>query len=154
MVEKFIIKLAKMDDMKAVFDLSNDELVRANSFNSEKIEWENHQAWFINKLHDENNLFYLIKDLQGDLIAQVRFDRTDDTQGDISISVTSAFRGKGYGAKVLKAVSEKIITKKKIKKINAYIKNENKASQSIFEKANYKLKEKHSDKMRYEYNAQ
>lgn len=154
MVEEFIIELAKIDDMKAVFDLSNDELVRQNSFNQEKIEWESHQAWFRNKINDENSLFYLIKDLKGDLIAQVRFDKIMDTEGDISISVASQFRGKGYGVKVLNAVSEKIIAEKKIKIIKAYIKNENLASQAIFEKAGYILKEINSEKRRYEYSAE
>ena len=53
MAEKFQLRLANIDDMKNVFDLSNDDLVRQNSIHSEKIEWENHveiddaPAWIV-----------------------------------------------------------------------------------------------------------
>lgn len=154
MPEEFVIKLATIEDMKDIFDLSNDELVRANSFKQEKILWENHQKWFKNKINDENSLFFLIKDLKNNLISQIRLDKTSAVEGDISISISSQFRGKGYGAKVLKAVSEKIILEQDAKTINAYVKKENVASQIIFEKAGYVLKEKDSDKMRYVYHVE
>lgn len=153
MVEEFNIKIATIEDMKDIFDLSNEGLVRANSFNQEKINWEDHQIWFKNKLKDENCIFYLIKDVQNELIAQVRFDKINN-EADISISITPKFRGKGYGAKIIEATSKKVFKEKDIKKINAYVKKENIASQTIFEKAGFILKEENSDKMRYEYNAE
>lgn len=153
MVEEFEIKLATIEDMKDVFDLSNDKLVRANSINTEQIKWENHQIWFKNKINNENDFFYLIKDSGNNLISQVRFDRIGPNECDISISIAPQFRGKGYGVKILKSVSEKIMSEHKIKKINAYVKNENIASKIIFEKAGYILKENDSKKGRYEYNA-
>lgn len=152
MVEKFEVQLATLKDMKAVFDLSNDDLVRLNSFNSEKILWENHQEWFKNKINDKNCIFYVIKDINGKLISQVRFDKNDN-EATVSISITPEFRGQGYGDKILKCVSEKIVVENKIKKIKADIKIKNKASKKIFEKAGYILKEKDSEKLRYEYNA-
>lgn len=152
MVEKFEVQLATLKDMKAVFDLSNDDLVRLNSFNSEKILWENHKEWFKTKINDENCIFYVIKNINGKLISQVRFDKNDN-EATVSISITPEFRGQGYGVKILKCVSEKMVVENKIKKIKADIKIENKASKKIFEKAGYILKEKDSDKLRYEYNA-
>lgn len=152
MVEEFIIKLAAIDDMKDVFDLSNDDLVRQNSFNQDEIDWENHQKWFKNKLKDKNCMFLIVRDFNNNLISQIRFDKIKDTEGDISISISPEFRGKGYGTKVLKAGTEKIFSGQRIKKINAYVKNENVASKTIFEKAGYILMEKDSNKVRYEYN--
>lgn len=153
MVEKFDIKLAKIEDMKAVFELSNDSLVRLNSFNQEKISWENHQTWFENKINNKNCLFYIVKNEENNLISQVRIDKINPAEGDISISVSPLFRGKGYGAKILKMVSEKASSEQNIKKINAYIKNENITSQKMFEKAGYILKETFPEKVRYEYYA-
>ena len=152
MVKKFEIKLATIDDMKSVFDLSNDDLVRANSFNQEKINWENHKQWFNEKLNNKNCIFYMIKDYKNNLISQVRLDKNAD-EGDISISISSEFRGKGYGVKILKYASEKFLSEAKIKKINAYVKPTNKASKAIFEKAGYILIKDESEKMRYEYYA-
>lgn len=152
MVEEFEITKATIDDMKDVFDLSNDEFVRANSFNQEKIKWENHQKWFKNKINDENCIFYVVKDAQNKLISQVRFDKSNN-EADISISISLDYRGRGYGAKILNLTSEKVIAEYNVKKINAYVKIENEASKIIFEKAGYILKEKDSEKLRYEYNA-
>lgn len=153
MVEEFNIKLATIDNMKDIFDLSNDDLVRANSFNQDKIEWKQHQNWFKNKINDENCIFYVVKDINNKLIAQVRFDK-NDIEADISISISPEFRGKGYGAKVLKSTSMKIIQENNIQKINAYVKIENVASKNIFEKAGYILKETDFRKLRYEFNAE
>lgn len=153
MVEEFIIKHATIDDMKDVFDLSNDDLVRQNSFNQEKISWEDHQIWFKKKLEDKNCLFFVIRDLDNNLISQIRFDKINNSEGDISISISPQFRGKGYGVKILKSVSEKLLTEQNVQKVNAYIKPENKASQIIFTKAGYKLKQE-TDKLRYEYSAE
>lgn len=150
MVEEFEIKLATIEDMKDVFDLSNDELVRVNSFNQEKIEWESHQKWFKNKINNENCIFYIVKE-KDKLVAQVRFDKMDINEYDISISIAPSFRGKGYGSIILKSASEKVVIEKNIKKISAYVKNENIASKNIFKKAGYILKETYQDKVRYEF---
>lgn len=153
MVEEFEIKLAQIEDMEDIFNLSNDNLVRENSFNQEKILWENHQNWYKNKINDKNCIFYVVKDLNNSIIAQIRFDK-NNCEADISISISPEFRGKGYGKKFLKQVSEKVIQENNIKKINAYVKIENEASKIIFEKAGYILKEKDSEKLRYEFNAE
>ncbi len=153
MVEEFEVILAKIEDMRDVFDLSNDYEVRKNSFNPEKINWKEHQNWFKNKLKDENCFFYVIKK-DDKFIAQVRFDKVNYKEYDISISISNSFRGKGYGTKILKSSSQKILFEHNVKKINAYIKNENKISQKIFEKAGYVLKNKNKNKMRFQYNAE
>lgn len=152
MVEEFEIRLAKIEDIKDIFGLSNDEMVRMNSFNQEKIEWENHQNWFKNKIYDENCLFYVIRDVNNKLISQVRFDKNKN-EAEISISISPEFRGKGYGAKILNLTAKKVIEENNLKKIIAYVKIENKASKTVFEKAGYILKEENSEKLRYEYSA-
>lgn len=154
MVEEFVIKSATIEDVKDVFDLSNDELVRKNSFKQKKIKWEDHQKWFKDKLSDKNHLFYIIRDAENHLISQVRFGKVKADEGDISISISPDFRGKGYGADILRLTSMKIVSELNIRKINAYIKPKNIASKTIFEQAGYILKEESQKKMRYEYNAE
>lgn len=152
MVEEFSIGIAIIEDMKDVFNLSNDELVRKNSFNQDKILWKNHQNWFKNKISDSNCIFYVIKDQDNNLISQVRFDKQGD-EADISISISPKFRGKGLGSKILKVTSEKVINENSLKKINAYVKIENAVSKIAFEKAGYILQEEDAEKVRYELNA-
>lgn len=151
MVEEFEIKLATIEDEKDIFDLSNDDLVRANSFNQNKIKWEDHKNWFRTKLNDDNCIFYVVRN-NDNLVAQIRFDKSEQ-ETKISISISPSFRGRGIGVNLLKESSQKVIKEEKIKKIVAYVKNENVASKNIFEKAGYILKEENPEKRRYEYNA-
>jgi len=152
MVETFEIRLITFDDIKDIFVLSNDDFVRQNSFDSEKITWENHQKWFKNKLEDKNCVFYVVKE-NNNLVAQVRFDKVNKNEANISISLSKDYRSKGYGAKLIKLMSDKMLNDNNIKYINAYVKNENIASIKSFEKADYILKEKYTEKVRLEYNA-
>ena len=46
-------------DSSLVYNLSNAPLVRANSFDSEPIIYENHVKWFNKVINDSNILFFL-----------------------------------------------------------------------------------------------
>ena len=46
----FNIKLATINYMNNVFELSNDDTVRANSINHEKIKWEDHVGWYSGRI--------------------------------------------------------------------------------------------------------
>ena len=43
-------------DLNKTFEWSNDTLARNNSFNSNKIKFEEHKKWFLNKIYDSNNI--------------------------------------------------------------------------------------------------
>ena len=126
----YIIKNATIKDMKEIFELSNDELVRQNSINQEKILWNNHIKWFHKRI-TLNNPFYVIRALNDKLIGQVRIDKKDEAV--ISISITHEFRGKNLAAKIIKDCS----VKSNLSPIYAYIKPDNIASQRAFKKAGY-----------------
>ena len=129
MAEEFIIRFATTDDMKNVFELSNDKLVRKNSINQEQIGWDDHVVWFTNRITKTGEPFYIVESYDKKLIAQVRFDKRDEFV--ISLSVSSGFRGKGLAAKIIKKCSEF----SGINKITAWVKEENTASQKAFLKA-------------------
>ena len=139
MAEEFIIRLATTDDMKNVFELSNDKLVRKNSINQEQIGWDDHVVWFTNRITKIGEPFYIVESYDKKLIAQVRFDKRDEFV--ISISVSSGFRGKGLAAKIIKKCSEF----SGINKITAWVKEKNTASQKAFLKAGYKFDIKDGD---------
>ena len=126
----YIIKNATIKDMKEIFELSNDELVRQNSINQEKILWNNHIKWFHKRI-TLNNPFYVIRALNDKLIGQVRIDKKDEAV--ISISITHEFRGKNLATKIIKDCS----VKSNLSPIYAYIKPDNIASQRAFKKAGY-----------------
>lgn len=146
MPEEFIIRPAEERDMKAVFELSNDMQVRANSINTEPIKWENHVKWFRNRIKKINEPFYIVESLDKKFIAQVRLDQKDEII--ISISISADFRGKGLASEIIKRCSEI----SKMNTITAFVKEENIASQKAFLKSGYKFNSKKGEYLKYIYN--
>ena len=101
MPEKFSIRRAGPQDMRAVFELSNDPVVRANSIHREPIAWETHAAWFNRAIADPDVVFFVAEtEPGGDFVGQIRFNRRAD-QWLVSISIASAYRGRGLAKALL-----------------------------------------------------
>ena len=99
------IRRAEPRDMRSVFELSNDPVVRANSIHSEPIAWETHVAWFNRAITDPDVAFFVAETETGGFVGQIRFNRRG---GDwvVSISIDSAYRGRGLTkALLLEAMS-------------------------------------------------
>lgn len=131
MAQEFSIRLANINDIKNVFELSNDDTVRANSINSEKIIWENHIKWFEERINRQNEPFYIVESHEGDFIGQVRFDNSNEPI--ISISIVPKYRGKHIASKIIRLCSKM----SGYNKVFAYVKKENTASQKAFAGADY-----------------
>lgn len=145
MHEKLNIRPAVISDMENVFHLSNDDLVRKNSINKEKIKWENHIQWFQNRIQNTKYPFYVVETDKGDFVGQIRFDNQD---GDIvaSVSISPEFRGFGLGAEIIKMA----LQKSKFDRVVAYIYQDNIGSIKSFEKAGFKK----SDLLKFIYDEQ
>lgn len=144
MATKYTINNATKNDIKDIFELSNDELVRKNSINQDKIIWENHIEWFYKRIKSVNP-FYIIRSYSNDLIAQVRLDKNEENI--ISVSISKNYRGKGLSAKIIKDCSER----SGFNEINAYIKKDNIASQKAFKKAGYVFVSENGDFLKFKY---
>ncbi|HIQ89873.1 TPA: GNAT family N-acetyltransferase [Candidatus Galligastranaerophilus faecipullorum] len=127
----FNTRLARFDDIKNIFELSNDKDVRKNSLNKEYIKWENHVIWFKDRLLNPLP-FYIIEDNRQNFIAQVRFEK-ENGNVFISLSILKSCRGKGLGTKIIKECTKK----SNFKKVYALIKSSNIQSQKAFIKAGY-----------------
>ncbi|WP_200763535.1 UDP-2,4-diacetamido-2,4,6-trideoxy-beta-L-altropyranose hydrolase [Nitrosophilus alvini] len=136
MFENFSIREAEEKDINAVFEISNDEIVRKNSFSSEKIPFERHKEWFLKKLKDENTLF-LIVEKDGTVLGQIRFEKSENDYF-ISISLASIVRGCGYASDIISKSVESFRNRVGDFDIYAYIKKENIASIKSFEKSGFK----------------
>lgn len=128
-------------DCDIVFALSNDSVVRACSFNTKPIEYQQHCKWFINAISDSNMLFFLIFD-NDKFVGQIRFKREAESSVEciISLSITNDFRGKHIASEFLQLGVESLLTKwYNIKYIIAEVKEENIASNKLFMKNNFML---------------
>lgn len=128
-------------DCSLIYNLSNDPLVRANSFNSEPIVYENHVRWFNKVINDPNILFFLV--FEGDdFVGQLRFVRTCEESKEcvISLSITPEYRGKHIGRDFMdKGIIEMKKNWKKIEIVKAEVKCENEASNKLFMKDGFYL---------------
>ena len=132
MYKKINIRLATLDDMKNVFDLSNDATVRQNSIHTEKIEWKDHIKWFKQRISKKDEPFYIAEDEQKNMIGQVRIDKNNE-EYIVSISIKEEYRGHGYGQIII----SEAVKKSKLNNVTAYIYENNKSSIKAFEKAGF-----------------
>ena len=128
------IREANESDAKLIFNWSNDPLVRAQSFQPNIIEFENHKNWFNKKLQSDNSLL-LISEVDEKNIGLVRFEVEND-KCIIGILVDEKFRGKGYASLMLINSSSYYFNRFSTP-IYAHIKESNTSSIRCFEKAGY-----------------
>ena len=139
---EIVLRPAANEDAGLVFDLSNDAVVRRNSFDSKPILWDSHVLWFNNKLADKNCCFFIVE--YGDEIAgQVRFDiEQETTQATISICLSANVRGLGLSAIIIDKAIEKLHrTLPLVSCVFAYIKCDNAASIKAFVKSGFEFVE-------------
>lgn len=132
MKPNFILRPAELKDMKSVFDLSNDPIVRRNSINTVSIPWEQHVKWFIAALEDASLIFLVVESVSGEFMGQVRFKK-DVCQWVVSISIAAEFRGKGLGSEILLRAMKGA----DVQRVRAYIKQDNMASRKLFERSGF-----------------
>lgn len=134
--EYFSMGKATIKDANILFEWTNDFLVRENSFNTEKIEWENHLQWFENKLNSDSQILILQTPTQK--IGVIRFDVVENYYV-LNYSISNEFRGKGFGKMIISlGISTLANLCETNKEIHAYVKETNLASLQIFRNLNFK----------------
>ena len=99
-LEKILIRKVSEKDMPLLWNWVNDPDVRSNSLNSESIRKISHQEWFNNKIQSEDTLMYILES-NGIPFSQIRFDRVNQDDAEIDISVAKEFRSLGLGTMTL-----------------------------------------------------
>jgi deoxyribonuclease IV len=136
----FIIRKALNKDVKSLFDLANEDDIRRFSFHSDKIEFNDHEKWFYNKLNEKNYLF-LVCEINQKVIGQLRYE-IDNNTAIIGISLKSDMRNSG-ASKIFFHRSIDFLKQHfpDVRKINALIKQDNKRSIRYFQKMGFKTNE-------------
>lgn len=139
---KINLRKVTKEDEALLFKWVNDPVVRANSFNNERIAYEEHSKWFKEKIN-ANNCYIYICQINAKPIGQVRIDITEKDIGIINYSIDKEHRGKGYGTEVLRKIKEKLREDNvQINKLVGRVKYENISSRRAFVKAGYKYIER------------
>ena len=124
------------EDCQLLWEWANDPEVRAVSFSSAPIRWQDHLQWFHAKLQDAYCLFCIAIDSEDVPVGQVRYD-LKDAHALISLSLDRQQRSKGYGSALLRLSAHALFATTTHTTIYAYVKPENQASVRAFERAGY-----------------
>ena len=128
-------KKASEKDLITVFDWSNDNLVRKNSFNSAPILFQDHEQWYSKKIKDKSTLFFIVL-INQESAGLIRFE-IGAKKTTIGILVDKKFRGQKMASAILIKSAELYFANYKLP-IFAYIKKDNLASVKSFQRAGYK----------------
>jgi UDP-2,4-diacetamido-2,4,6-trideoxy-beta-L-altropyranose hydrolase len=151
MSENYFLRKIKNEDIQDVFQLSNEDFVRKYSINKEKIEWNEHVAWFESMLKSNHNVFYVVTDDTDQFLGQLRY-KIDNHSATISISLSKSLTGKGLSIKFLNESLNRISEERiDVENIIAFVSDQNIASKKLFEKANFSLCENNDGMLKYIY---
>jgi RimJ/RimL family protein N-acetyltransferase len=133
------VRKAEIQDIELYFDWANDTVVREQSYNSNKINLENHRKWFVSKLNDDNCNFFLFENDEKEAVGQVRIQKENLSEAIIGISIDQRYRGKGYSKKMLQMAIDLFCDINPNFLVNAYIKEGNLSSKYAFENAGFEF---------------
>ena len=98
-----IIRPAKLEDARLLWEWRNDPGTRANCTFGDQVPWEMHLAWLTRKLSDPNTTL-LVGELNGRPVGTIRIDHADESE--LSWTVAPEVRGQGVGAMLARAVPD------------------------------------------------
>ncbi len=134
-IELFDTSLA---ELYITYKWANDTVIRAHSFSKEKISFDSHKEWFINKLNSPFCKYYIMK--KGvQPIGSIRLDLNESkTEGLISFLIDSENHGKRLGTQILILLETKLIEQGDIGlTLLAQVQSSNIASIKIFRNLGY-----------------
>lgn len=126
-----ILRKATSDDAVDVWVWRNDPLTREMSRTTDEVPRAAHLGWFASSLTDPRRTI-LIGEVDGEKVGMVRFDHGAKTE--VSININPAHRSRGYGYALLMAATRAVPGD-----LWAEIKDQNLASQRLFERAGFRL---------------
>lgn len=151
---KLSYRKPRQSDQQMLYHYANDTIKRGNSINSEFISAREHVVWFQSYLSDNNKYMLLVEDGKI-LIGLIRFEVVEN-EAIISLYLTANYRGRGFGSQII-VYGIKYIKKAQTNLLNltAFIKEANKSSVSVFEKAKFGFVKSETSNgaklLRYEY---
>ena len=133
-----VLRRVREDDCRILWEWANDEAVRAASFSSAAIAWNDHVGWFTKRMADESVLMLIATDKKGVPVGQVRFERTKEDEADIDVSIVRDRRRQGLASSLIDRAVKTAFQEMGVERVNAFVKPENQASAMTFENADFK----------------
>jgi len=135
-MDEYRLVEANEGDCQLLYRWANEVEVRKNSFNTNKVIYEDHIDWFMNKLNSKNTFIYIFKNKEKS-IGVIRLEKLESPLMLINYSIDSDYRGKGYATKLLQLI--KIQFRDYI--LFGKVKKDNMGSIKAFKNAEYFMEE-------------
>ena len=130
---EIVLRRAAPGDMRHVWEIANDPIVRAASFGTDFIPWEEHVDWFREAVNSPHYAFYVCKE------GYARFLLAPFTSSAlISVALRERSRGKGLGTALIREATQRLYDEEAhIHTVLAQIKSDNVISHRAFKSAGY-----------------
>lgn len=133
------IRKARLEDMEAVWAISNAPGMREFFINQDNIPWSEHCQWYASMVNRGDVQFYVVANNEGDVVGQIRYVQECDF-ASVSISLLKMVQGRGYASRLLLEADSLLKDGfPQVKKIIAEVAPGNKPSLFSFIKAGYKV---------------
>ncbi len=130
------LRRARDDDEERLLEWRNDAEAVRFSVTGHPVAVEDHARWFATRRHDPR-VHLWIAEVDGTPVGQVRVDGDIDDVGVVSVAVAPAYRGRGIGSAVLRAMVATVIAEKPVRMLRALVHPDNVQSVRAFEKAGF-----------------
>lgn len=142
------VREATPDDRSVIWQWVNDPVTRENSFDSSRIPWSDHVAWFDRVMDDDKRVLLIGETSRS--VGVVRFD-IESTHAVVSVNLAPEARGRGLGSQLIEAATNWFTARHPVCVV-AWIRPSNRPSVSAFEHAGYRhAGREHEDRLAYEY---
>lgn len=123
-------------DCELLWKWASDPEVRRSSFVTDRIAWDEHVKWFQGKLNNPDCFQFIGLDDDNMPVGQIRFDVSGD-RAEAHVSVSTSFRGMGYGAPVIRSGVAELVRIAKVRTVHAFVKPDNKKSIRAFQESGF-----------------
>ncbi len=130
------LRPASGQDARNLWQWRNEPETREASFTTEPIAFDDHVRWLEAKLRDRNVFILIAVGQDGVEIGYVRLDVHGDAI-EMSLSLDRTHRGRGLGARAIRAATEFAVDTLGIQRVIARVKAGNAASLGAFRSAGF-----------------
>ena len=147
--KKIELVKANQHHIKIAYNWLNDPNIRKFSYNNNKIDFESHKSWYLNKINDKKCIYFFLK-MKKNICGSIRFDEING-EYKISYLIDKKFHGLGLG-KIILFLGTLELRKKFKNKVKVYgdVIKENYASVNIFKSLSFTEKFLNKNNLRFE----
>ena len=138
---EIILRKMEEKDIPNIYKYIHLAYVKKYFPENEKEQWEAHKMWYSFVINSPTYLFYTIESLSREFLGTIKFEIITKTKAVISIYLIKKIRGKGYSEKaIFQSIEELKFERPQVKKIYAYILEENEISKKSFLRSGFIFK--------------